>query len=183
LQRVEEDEDQQQPDPEIGKRPGEHAVDEDQAVGDAAAVHGDGDAERNADQHREQDRADDELQRRGQALLDIEQDRLRGSPRHAEIAGQDALQVVRVLRDERLVEPELATDLGDALDRRVGPGEDVGRIAGKQPDEEEDDHRHGEQLRHGEEQPLAGEAEERLHAIDARVTASGRPTPRSGRTP
>ena len=114
-QRIEEDQDENERDPEVRERSGEHPVEEDDAVDEAASFGRHGDTERQADQDREGNGCDDELQRGRQALLDIGEDGLGGPPRGPEVTMSDPRQILRVLDHERTIEPEALVHLLDTL--------------------------------------------------------------------
>ncbi len=72
-------------------------------------------AERDADEGREEHRADRELDRRREPLGDLLCDRPTGRDARPEVTRADRLQVAPVLLVERIVEAVLVADLGDRL--------------------------------------------------------------------
>jgi hypothetical protein len=117
-------------------------------------------SERNADERREEHRADGELDRGGEAVLDLLRDRAARSDARPEVAGADGLQVPPVLLVEGLVETVLVADLGDRLVRRPLAEQRLGRRARQRPDPEEDEERQPDQYRDEQEEPADGEAEQ-----------------------
>ncbi len=96
-------------------------------------------AERDAEEDREQDAAGGEDQGVGQNFGDLGEDRPTRPERVAEVPADDVPQVREVLHDQRLVEPELLVKRGDALRRGELPEDQDGRIAGDDPQQEEED--------------------------------------------
>ena len=149
-------EDQDQAEPEVGDRAGQHAVAEQHLVGDAAALDCGVDADRDAERDREQSRAEHQLERRRQALLDVLEHALRGPPRAPEIALHDVTDVDQILLVERAIEAEIAAHLLDPLLGRELAGHQECRVARQQPDQKEHDDRDREQLRDQEQEAPPG---------------------------
>ena len=63
----------------------------------------------------------------------------------AEVAVQQPAEVLDVLHGQRLVEPEMDADRGDALGRRGLAGDHDGGVAGDREEDDERDHAHAEQ--------------------------------------
>ena len=159
VEHREEEVDQDEAEPEIGNRPGEHAIAEQQPVEDALAPHRRPDADRNPDHHRPDAGQDDQFQRRRQTLRDIREHALRCPPGGAEIAVRHPVHVNEVLLEQRAIEPQVVTYLGDPVGGRKLAREQVGGIAGQQPDQEKDDHRDDDELRDEKHQAPADIAE------------------------
>ena len=116
-------------------------------------------AERNAEEGREDHRAERELDRRREPLSDLLGDRAAGSDARPEVARSDRLEVPPVLLVDRVVEPVLVSDLRDGLRRRALAEQRLGGRPGESPDPEEDEQREPDEDRDEQEQPADGEAE------------------------
>jgi len=111
-------------------------------------------AERDPDRHREQDRRQRQLDRRGEAQADLlchVPVRGRADPEVAVV--QRRPEVPPVLDRQRLVEPVLMAIGRDELRGRALTEERLGRPAGQRPDPEEDQERNAEQDRDEQQQP------------------------------
>jgi hypothetical protein len=114
----------------------------DHPVGQASAPDGGEGAERDAETSRDQPGRADQLQRAGEAQRDLVDDRRAVAKRRAEVASDEAEHGIRVAGEDRLIETELAPEVGDGLRVRRGAllGEEKFRgIARDEVDGEEDE--------------------------------------------
>ena len=181
-----EQQDQQQAPPEdrhriAGERDAHHAV-----VEDRVAPHRRDDAGRQAEDEREQDRAERELDGRRKQRREFRDHRLMRDDRVAEIALQHAADVDAVLHEHRLVEAVLLAQLRmpDRIDAALA-GHGLDRIAGNEADQDEGEQRDPDEGRNDEADPGEDEAEHR--GMIMRRTGAGprswnrRPTVRARR--
>jgi hypothetical protein len=105
----------------------------------------------NADDEREQDRAQRKLDRRGEERDELVQDGRLRDHRLAEIAVQHARDVDAVLHEHRLVEPVLLQErlVAHRIDAALA-GHRLDRIARHQADEEKGEQRHADERGHDE---------------------------------
>ncbi|WGY01639.1 hypothetical protein QI633_24275 [Nocardioides sp. QY071] len=97
-------------------------------------------------QYDDQDRCIGDQHERGQAPIDDQRPHLGlEAGGTSEVARDRASQPFRVLDDERLVELVLGADLGERLRAGVPPGEQLGRVAGRDRDAREDGKRGDQQ--------------------------------------
>jgi hypothetical protein len=96
---------------------------------------------RGRDHERDHHAGHHQPQRHLEAVGDLRADRRLGDVREAEVAVQHAAKPVDVLRANRPVESELATQLGHGLVGRVHPERDASRVTGQDREEAEDQHR------------------------------------------
>ena len=99
-------------------------------------------AQRDRDQDGEAQRGGGERDGRLHALADQRGDRLVPEHRLAQVAADQRAEPDQELLPQGLVEAERLADLGDVLGRGVVAGDDGGRVAGRQVQEEEDEQRH-----------------------------------------
>ena len=102
------------------------------------------DAQRDADDQREQRGGERQLERRRQPLLEQRGHRPALPQRQAEFALHGVADETAELHVRRLVEPELRAQPRAVLGRRVLPDHEADRVAGEveQPERDERDHRH-----------------------------------------
>ena len=99
------------------------------------------DAERDADQQREQRRVEDDLDGDRQPPGEHAPHLLAGVQRRAEVAVQRVPRPPPVLVEQAVLQAELVPDLGELLGGGVVPGDRGGRIAGDELDQHERDER------------------------------------------
>ena len=92
---------------------------------------------------------------------------MRGEDRVAEVAAQQLADPGEELDQQRLVEPQLGADLRDILGGGEIAGDDRGRIAGRQMQQREDEHRDDHDHRHGRQQAAD---QEDMHGGSATAT-------------
>ena len=137
----------QEAEPERRQRQAAEADDAQRVVEAGVLAHRADDAERHADQHRDDQRHAGELGADRDARRDLLDRRPLRDVGEAQIAARQAADPLAVLLDDRQVEAELLGDLGLLLGIGDAGGidQDVGDVARHQPQHDEDQHRHAEQ--------------------------------------
>ncbi len=110
-------------------------------VDDSLVALGRDEAERNADDEREEAGREGELDGRGEALPELRRDRLARRRAGPELERRELFDVLAVLDVDRLVEPVLVLDRRDGLGRRPLTEQRGGRPSWQRPDPEEDQDR------------------------------------------
>lgn len=147
-----EDVDHQQTQPEErhrGAHQGDHPGD---LVDDLAAAYRAGDAERHADEDRDQQCGGAQFDGGGKAGGEILGDRLAGVPGVPEIAAEDAQHVVEELGDQGLIQPHFDPEAFDRGGVGLFAGEDRGGITWEHPGDDEDGDQDSEKGRDHREQ-------------------------------
>jgi hypothetical protein len=126
-----------------------HGIDE------RALAHRGEDAERHADQRRQQQRHHGELDGRADAAADDLADRGALEDRAAEIAMQQLPEIGAEPDIPGIIEPERAPEVGDHFGRRLGPEQHGCGIARHQQQQAEGDDDHAD--RHGDQQQQAAD--------------------------
>src|SRR5439155_1126046 len=130
-----------------------------EVVGPRVLPHRGDDAERNRPHQRDQDRQERQLERARYALPEDVGDGALLHVRPTEVPAQRPAEPVQVLHDDRPVEAELSADLSDLLllnGARLAAGlvdEDLGDVAGHEPQQHEDQDGRADERRDEEEQP------------------------------
>jgi hypothetical protein len=135
----------------------EHREAHQRAVEPAAEAPGGDDAEGHRDQHRDEDGERGERKRGLDALGDELGDLHLVEVGAAELPLQQVARPDAELHRDRAIQPETRADLGDLLAARGVAREDRRGIARRQPQHEEDQHRHDEQDRDRRQQPPGDE--------------------------
>jgi len=126
---------------------------------DRAALDRRQDAGRDADDQRDQHRHAGQLDRHRQLLQHQLEHLLLRAQRFAQVAAQHTTHPVRISNRQRFVEVQLGAQVGDDVRVLVLAGQDLGRIAGQQLLQAEDQHRHEQQRRQHLRQALGQELE------------------------
>ena len=136
-------------------------------------------AERNGDEHRDQDREQGQRQRRLDPLADQRGHRLLEEEALAEIAGQHPARPDDELLDHRPVEAELAADLRHLFGGGIVAGDDRRRIRRRQAQHQEDEDRnhqhHGNRAEQSPEE-VAIHRHDRAILESERAAANRRPS-------
>ncbi len=140
-----EQQDQDQPPQEIGHRQRHAIAHIDRGLDIGSALARAGQRKEPPDEDRNHQRHDRQLQRGRKPPQNQPQNRLVRSDRHAEIALQHALTPDQELLGDRLVQAIKRGQAGDVLIGRTGRQHHGDRVAGHDPDHEEDDHRNPDQ--------------------------------------
>ncbi len=148
-----EDEDQHDPEPEVRHGDSREAHAQGRLVLDPAAAQCRQHPERYRRCNREHEREPGELDRDREPIDQQVADRLVAPEVESEVAAQDVAEPVQVLDVDRVVETEVLPHCGHELGRRVQPEYGEHGVARDEPDDQEDEHRHAEQHRHGQRQP------------------------------
>ncbi len=125
------------------------------------------DAERYADDCRDQERVGRNQDRVRHPLLDQVRDRRARQQRNAEVALHGVPEPGAVLDDQRTIEAEQLADLVDPLLGRVVAGQHQRRIAGHQMQQRKDHERRKDDDRHDLQQPPADQGVEAHHVTIA----------------
>ena len=154
--------DQRVADHEHRHREAEHRKAHHDLVDQRALLVGGEHAERHGDRDREDDRGERQRERRLEPARDQFGDGLLEEEEFAEVAAQDVDQPDEELGEDRLVEPEAVADCRDLLGVCVVARDDRGRVAGREAQHQEHEHRDDQHHRQGGEQAAQDVAE---HAI------------------
>ena len=147
------EQDQHDPEPEVGDRHAAQRHPAGQHVPGGVAADGRHDPGRNGDGQRDQQRQQRQLDRDRQLGGDHPRHRRAGADRLAEVAGRGQAEPAQVLHRQRSVESVLLADLLDPGGVGVGAGQHPGRIAGDHPHAGEDDQADEEQRDRRDERP------------------------------
>ena len=153
------DEEQQDRRDEAGKRKAEQRADAGDIVDPGVAAQRRPDAERDADERAEHDRRHRQVDRVGQDVAHLFDDRLAGHQRVAPFAAHGVDEEVDVLRADRLVDAQAVAHVGERLRARLIAEDRLRRIARQHARQHEDDGEHREQRRYRKEQALEDVAE------------------------
>ena len=133
--------------------------DAERRAGRTTAPHRRDHAERKTEHERDRQREDAERNRHLRLLGELLGDARAGEQRRAEVSAQDAADPLDVLRDERLVEPQLLADRRHLLGRAAGAGDQLRDVTGKDPQRQEDEHA-------GDEEPEQKQGQSRQRVSD-----------------
>ena len=146
--------------PEGRHRDARHRNDAQHVVGPAVVVDGGDDAERHADQRREQQRGRSQLERRRQALADVERHRPAREGALAEVEARHLAEIDDELLSDRPVEAVLLAQIAAiCCGRRVFAGQRRGRIGRHHADQQEGQDQQPQQRREDEQRRAAGRSE------------------------
>jgi hypothetical protein len=163
-----EKQDQHETEPEARHRLEEERREAARVIDDAVLVGGRGDAERNRQHRREQERGGGQLDRRRPEVLEHHLHRRSLlADRGSEIAARDRPQELEILDVERAVQAELAAGLGDLLLSRALIYEKRSGITG-QADQEEDGGDHAPEHEHRVKRATEQEGAHRRRVISSR---------------
>ena len=160
--------DDQRPQPEARERQADEAAQAHQDVQPRPRSDRREQPERDTDPDRDERRRRRQLERRGQALADLDEDRTSRTDRVPRVAMEERGEPAPVLDRQRLVQPEVRAQARELFRRERGGGPESrrDRVAGNEPNEEECEHRDAEER--------GDAAEEALREVAAHGSAIGR---------
>src|SRR5207244_10603427 len=164
-----EEDDDQRSEPEARQREPDQAADACRHIQARARTYRGQQAQRYSECDRDERRGRRELERRGQALGDLDEDGTSGADRVARIAAEERAEPGPVLHQKRLIKAEVRAQTRELLrgegGGRAEPGRD--RVTGDEANEEEREQGDADQGRDGTEQSL--------REISAHASRSDRP--------